>query len=267
MAVVLHQFAYSHFNEKARWVLAYKGVEHVRKNYLPGPHIRPIKKLSGQQQTPVLDLEGQIITGSANIVHALEQRYPRPGVYPGNPRLQRRALEIQSRCDAEIGPAARTVLFSALVHEADYLLNLFAGHATGAQRWWYRAKFPLAKRMIARTNGVKDPANVRIAFEIFARTLDQVAGAVEETGYLVGDAFSIADLTTAALLAPYANPDHEDMRRPTPVPKRVQDLVQPYCHHPALDWVRNVYARHRPCTENVQLEQNADGSMPAGTGG
>jgi glutathione S-transferase len=46
MKLELHQFPSSHFNEKARWALDYKGLEHSRLNYLPGPHMRPIKKLS-----------------------------------------------------------------------------------------------------------------------------------------------------------------------------------------------------------------------------
>ena len=31
--ITLHQFLYSHFNEKARWALAFKGVPHERRSY------------------------------------------------------------------------------------------------------------------------------------------------------------------------------------------------------------------------------------------
>ena len=35
---VLWQFTASHYNEKARWALDWKGVAHVRQSLLPGPH-------------------------------------------------------------------------------------------------------------------------------------------------------------------------------------------------------------------------------------
>ena len=37
-AVTLHQFRYSHFNEKVRWALDFKGIAHERVSELPGPH-------------------------------------------------------------------------------------------------------------------------------------------------------------------------------------------------------------------------------------
>jgi glutathione S-transferase len=126
--VVLHQFPYSHYNEKARWGLDWKGVPHVRRSHLPGPHALAIKRLSGQTATPVLVIDGEVIAGSARILDALERRHPERPLYPADPALRRRALEIQERFDREVGPAARTVLFSALIEEPDYLCAVFAGH-------------------------------------------------------------------------------------------------------------------------------------------
>ena len=62
MKVVLHQFAYSHYNEKVRWALDYKKLPHDRINYLPGPHMGAIKKMTGQTSTPVLEIDGETQT-------------------------------------------------------------------------------------------------------------------------------------------------------------------------------------------------------------
>ena len=44
----LLQFRSSHYNEKARWVLDYKGIPHVRRTLLPGFHARSVRKLTGR---------------------------------------------------------------------------------------------------------------------------------------------------------------------------------------------------------------------------
>lgn len=244
--LVLHQFEFSHFNEKARWALDYKGLQHERVSYLPGPHMPAIRKLSGQQQTPVLEMDGEVISGSAAIIDALEGRFPEPPLYPLDDEPQRRALDWQARFDEQVGPAARSALFSGLIQAPGYLVKMFGRRASTPKRLLYRASFPLAKPLIARANKAVDPGDIKRAFERFENALEEVADATQHTGYLVADRFSVADLTAAALLAPFANPDHPDMSRPQPMPAPVADIMEPYADHPALDWVRRIYRDHRP---------------------
>ena len=74
--LVLHMFPASHYNEKARWALDWKGLPHRRVPYLPGPHAPQIQRLTGQTATPVLVTNGRAIAGSAQIIDALESAYP-----------------------------------------------------------------------------------------------------------------------------------------------------------------------------------------------
>lgn len=246
MTLTLHQFEFSHFNDKARWALAFKQVPHERVSYLPGPHMPQIKKLSGQQQTPVLQSDSSVIAGSSAIIDYLEHEYPEPALYPADATLREQALKIQTRFDEQVGPAARTALFSALIDEPDYIVAMFARSASAPKRFLYRATFPLAKRLIAKGNGVTSPARVEAAFEAFEAALAEVEQTVATSGYMVGDEFSVADLTAAALLAPFASLSHVDMARPQPVPERVAALLERYQDRPALAWVRDMYAHHRP---------------------
>jgi glutathione S-transferase len=245
-SVVLHQFPFSHFNEKARWGLDWKGVPHVRESYLPGPHAPQIRRLSGQPMTPVLVLDGEAIAGSARILEALERRFPERALYPADPELRRRALEIQERFDREVGPAARTVLFSVLIDEPAYLCRIFAGHRSLPVRTLYRATLPLAKGMIAKANGTTDPAGVARAFEVTRQALDFVAKEAGSRGQLVGDSFSVADLACASLLAVLTQPPHPDMRRPEPMPERIEALLARFAPHPGVRWVLEQYRLHRP---------------------
>ncbi len=249
-SVVLHQFRQSHFNEKARWGLDWKGIPHRRVTHLPGPRLPQIRRLSGQTATPVLELDGECIAGSARILAVLEARFPERPLHPPDPELLRRALQIQSGFDAEVGPAVRTALFSVLLDEPSHLCRIFAGEKPAAVRLAYRASLPIARGVIARANGADDAEGIERAFERTRRALDFVEKQVGVSGYLVGDAFSVADLCCASLLAPIANPDHPDMRSPEPVPESIQAFRARFREHSAIRWVLDQYARHRPapCT-------------------
>jgi len=246
MAIVLHQFEFSHFNEKARWALDFKEIPHDRISYLPGPHRRIIQRLTGQSQTPVLEADGEYTAGSAAIIDRLEVQFPDHPLYPEDGADRAAALTLQDQMDGVLGPAARTVVFSALIGEGAYVTSMFARGKPALKRGLYRAVFPLARGMIAKGNGVDDPDNVRICFDTTADWLDSLAARVGPSGHLVGDRFSVADLTAAALLAPIADVEHADMRRPRPIPGSVTEVLNRFTGHPTLDWVRETYARHRP---------------------
>ena len=244
MQVKLHQFAFSHFNEKARWALAHKGVPHDVATYLPGPHMPAIRRLSGQTSTPVLEMNGETVVGSAAIIERLESEFPDNPLHPEAEDLKRQALAFETEFDEIVGPAVRTVVFSVLVNEGAYLVRMFGGSKSLPKRLAYRASFPLAKGVIARGNGV-NPENVARSHKITQETLDRVAERTANHAYMVGDQFSVADLTAAALLAPVANVDHVDMKRPEPVPAAFRELVTRYSHHPAVTWVNTIYRNHR----------------------
>ncbi|MCP4002777.1 MAG: glutathione S-transferase family protein [bacterium] len=244
--VELHQFPSSHFNEKARWALDFKGIEHKRIPHLPGPHALAIRRLSGQTATPVLDLNSKVIAGSAQIIAELERFKPEPALYPEDPVLRERALEIQRWFDSEIGPQVRCAVFSVLLEDLGYLHATFAYPHGALKRTIYRAMLPLVKPVIAKANGVTGPAAVDAAFAGTTRGFDFVAAESAQTGYLVGDRFSIADLTAASLLAPAILAPHPDMAKREPVPAEISAFVARWKDHPGAQWVHQQYRTHRP---------------------
>jgi glutathione S-transferase len=244
-AVTLHQFRYSHFNEKARWALDFKGIAHRRVSVLPGPHRGAMHQLSGQNSTPVLEIDGTVVAGSAAIIDALEQRWPTPALYPVDPAERARALEIQQHFDKVVGPSARTALYAELLDEQWFLSGLFSEEQPLARRLPYRVAFPLVARLIRKGYRVNDPAAVSRSHEETDKALDFVAANAGPTGHLVGDAFSVADLACAALLAPLVNPAHPDMRWPEPHPARVHRHIEHWRAHPCAAWVLGCYERYR----------------------
>ncbi len=248
--LVLYMFPASHYNEKVRWALDWKGLAHTRIPVLPGPHASQMQRLSGQSQTPVLVIDGTAVSGSANILDALERAFPDRPLYPAEPAARERALALQRVFDDEVGPAVRTVVFSELIHELGYLCTVFTRGQPPLKRALYRAMLPFVKPLIAKGNAVT-AENVPRAFSRTERALDEVVQLVGASGQIVGDAFSVADLTVAALLAPLAEIAHPDMARPKPVPARMQALYARFERHAAIHWVREQYAKHRPASRGA----------------
>src|SRR5919198_578276 len=131
--VVLWHLSISHFSEKARWALAYKGVEHERRAPAPGPHMLIALWLTrGAHKTfPVLELDGRRIGDSTAIIAALEERFPDPPLYPADPDERRRALELEDWFDEQLGPYIRRFVFHEARRDREQFAELAAEVAPG----------------------------------------------------------------------------------------------------------------------------------------
>jgi glutathione S-transferase len=248
--IELVQFPVSHFNEKARWTLDLKRVPHTRRSLLPGPHAGTVKRLTGQTMVPVLGFGGRWVHGSAQIIDELERRFPEPALYPSDPTLRRRALEVQSKFDDEFAAEIRRSLFAAMLDEPGYIVRLFGGHRSAPVRALYRLSFPIAKGMMKKSMNLADPRAVEAAARRTAEALEFVVKESGPEGYLAGDSFSVADLTAASILAPAADPPNSPMYKPRPIPPNTRAWIERWADHPGSEWVRQIYAKHRPASDH-----------------
>jgi glutathione S-transferase len=242
----LIQFPYSHYNEKVRWALALKRVPHRRRNLLPGPHAAVVLPLTRQTETPVVRFGNEVVHGSARILEELERRAPDPPLYPADSDRRRRALEVAAWFDTEAGPMVRRSAFAILLQHPDYVCSMFsAGHGALA-RLGYRLMFPVTRFAMSRAMGIGDAASIEHATAATQAAFDRIARDTGPSGYLVGDSFSVADLTASALLAPAADVEHAAMALPQPRPDDLQRWYERWAGHPGARWVREQYRRHRP---------------------
>jgi glutathione S-transferase len=122
----------------------------------------------------------------------------------------------------------------------------------------YRAAF--ADEAGGREGERRESENVERALARTERALT-TARMIGPSGQLVGPAFSVADLTVAALLAPLVALPHPDMARTQPVPARVAELSARFEKHPAAQWVREQYAKHRPASHGVPAQAGRRSSV------
>jgi glutathione S-transferase len=245
----LWQLEISHFSEKARWALAHKGVKHRRRSPLPGSHMAVALVLTrGKENTlPILRLDGRAIGDSTAVIAALEQRFPDPPLYPADPEQRRRALELEEFFDEELGPYARLLPFHELVNEPEIFAEVASEAVPG----------PLGKAkglvgLYARTYtslrfGVRDKAAAATAREKIVAAMDRLDAELEANGggYLVGEEFSVADLTAASLFYPVVGPEGGPLPPDVPTPPALERFRDGLRDRPGFAWVEEMFRRHR----------------------
>ncbi|MFO1216801.1 MAG: glutathione S-transferase N-terminal domain-containing protein [Burkholderiaceae bacterium] len=246
--IELLQFRHSPYNEKARWALDSKRVPHTRRSLLPGPHMAIVRPLTGRTGTPVLRHDAGALDGSARIVEWLEARYPQPPLLPADAAQRAEALSIERRFDDDLTPRIRRPVLDALLRNPGYFARIFGDGRPRWQQMAYAAIVPLAAPLVRKGNGIGDAATLDDGHAAAREALDFVAERSRATGYLVGDAFTIADLTAAAALAMLARPANSAMAAPQPVGPAYAALMARYASHPAIAWTLAIYAKHRGAT-------------------
>ena len=243
----------SHYSEKARWALALKQVEHRRRAPVPGGHIPVALFLSrGSHMTfPILTLEGRTIADSTAVIAALEERYPQPPLYPADPDQRRRALELEDFFDEQLGPHVRLFGFHQLRNDPERLEALVRETAPGPL-----AKAPGAAAAYTRVYtklrfGVGDDRDAELAGAGILAALDRIEEELGSGEYLVGESFSVADLTAASLLNPIVLPDGGPIPNDQPPARGLQEFRKPLEDRPGFQWVNEMYSRHRKPAQAV----------------
>jgi len=237
----------SHYSEKARWALAWKGVDHRRHSPVPGAHMVVAAWLTrGKQVTfPVLSIDGERIGDSTAIIAALEERFPEPPLYPGDPGDRRRALALEDFFDEELGPHIRHLAWHELVNDRERFTELMRHAAPGPL-----ARMPGAAAAYARVfttlrfraGDAKQAARGRA--KVLA-ALDRLEQELGEGDYLVGGSFSVADLTAASLFYPLVQPEQGPMPAELPAAAGFERFRAPLKERRGFKWVAEMFRRHR----------------------
>jgi len=266
----LWQFTSSHFNEKARWALDFKRVPHVRHSLIPGFHVATVKRMTGKTQVPVLKLAGAAISDSSKIIEALERAYPEPALYPADPDQRRRALELEDFFDEELGPYIRRWIFHVILPYPKFVRAAFVSHASPAAQLAQRAMSPLIGVVMRRQMDI-NPATAEIARSKTMAAMDRLERELQPSGYLVGDRFTVADLTAAALLSPLVRPPEFPYKAEAILPEPLMKIRDAVSAHPAFRWTLQTYRQHRGesaevATQSIVSRIKTDASRTPTTG-
>jgi glutathione S-transferase len=186
-------------------------------------------------------------------MEALETFRPDPPLYPSDEGLRRRAAELEDFFDEQLGHQLRAAILGPMFESdpegvmAVLSLGMGLGEKTkGAVRALFPAfsAFYKLRHRINPTTISEAPTRVRAA-------LDRITVELQPSGYLVGDCFTVADLTAAALFSPLVMPKEFQYPFPRPVPRSLADLQESLSGHRGFGWVAEIYRRHRGTSAEV----------------
>jgi glutathione S-transferase len=242
----------SHFNEKARWALDYKGIPHKRRSVFPGMQPARARMLRGGTSTlPVIDINGERIGDSTKIIEKLERLWPDRPLYPKDAAERQRALELEDFFDEHCAHELRRVMFDPLLEEPELMAEAMG---TDKRRGGNALKvvYPVVNRVVRHKYSVNPEraAEGRATVEAAMDLIESERGA---SGYLVGDSFTVADLTAAAILSPLVRPPEFPYHQIDPArdPKDLRQWRDTLTERPAFKYVLEMYARHRGTSAEV----------------
>jgi glutathione S-transferase len=243
MPVTLYQFPVSHYCEKVRFALEYKGVEHQVVNLLPGPHIKTTRTFAQRSHVPLLVTQrGEAIQGSSEIISYLDDIVPEHPLTPAGTEQRDQALRWEYWMDNGIGIEIRRYCYHYLLPER----RLTTRFLTHNGPWYGQLLLLLGYGKLSSAMRQHMDINEQTAAQslaIIEESVSQLADTYSGRDYLVGDSFSRADLAAAALLAPLFQPAAYGLPWPEQMPAPLQTAADKL--QPDLAWAQRIYRDHR----------------------
>jgi glutathione S-transferase len=249
-APVLYHLKVSHYNEKARWALDFKRVPHVRRAPPPIMHTVWAFVMTRGVTFPVLTIDGERIGDSTRIIEALERRYPEPPLYPAGEDERRRALELEEFFDEELGPHIRRAVFAEVTRDPGAFAKAAAPNAGRGEFLFYKSTAAAAAPVLRMRFGIK-PETAELGRAKTIAALDRVEAELHPSGYLVGDRFTVADLTAASLLMPIVRPAESEYLASEMYPEPIERWRDSVSSHPGFGWVQEMFRRHRGASAEI----------------
>ena len=171
---------------KPCWPSSTRGLDYESTPTFPGDDSPAFRAISPLGKIPVLEHDGFTVPDTSVICRYLERIAPEPALYPADPQLEARAYWLEEYADSR-------------------LIETCAG---------------LFRERLLKPRMFNEPTNEAVVEEILAERMPECLSYLEtvipDSGFLVGDALSVADLavTTCFIQARYGDFDVDGSAAP-----------------------------------------------------
>lgn len=240
--LALYQFPISHFCEKARWALEYKGIEYKKVNLLPGLHVKKAKKLTNKYTLPILVHDGKVINESRKIISYLDRTFPNNILTPNDENLKQAAMEWEKFADKEIGADVRSLCYHTLLDHPDITIPFFTDDGPWYGNLFMKYTYPKMSLKMREFMQLNDKT-IELIKQRLSNSIDKLHEHIKTREFFVGNSFTRADVAVASLLAPLCRPDKYGLDWPDQYPEPLHSTVSKFGNK--LNWVTRIYNQFR----------------------
>lgn len=249
--------AISHFCDKARWALERQQIPYIEEAHPPLFHRFATRLRGGGSSVPVLVTATGTLADSTDILHYADQAPSAPTrLYPVDPELSQQVQALEAQCDTQLGPAVRTWCYFYLIRDRTRMLQVWTQGAARGEQILFSLLFPLLYPVICKalkinaTTAGKALARIDQVFEHMSQLL------ADGRTYLVGEQFSAADLTFAALARPLLRPtrDAADQEALETLPPEMVTIIKKFRMTPAGQHALRMLEQERYSATTAQLD-------------
>lgn len=197
----------SHYCEKARWALEWLKIPYVEESHVPIFHRLTTRRYGGKS-VPILITATGVFKDSTDILHHIDATSTDRHLYPTDPVLRQEVEQLEELFDSKLGVHIRLWGYHYRgLDNREAMREMWCEGAPRLEKVGFEFAFPLMRRLVQRVynvsaaNAASSLQEIKQIFELVGERL-----ANDKHGYLVGDRFSAADLTFAALAAPILRP-------------------------------------------------------------
>jgi glutathione S-transferase len=243
--IELYQFELSHYCEKIRLILDYKGLEYRKVEVTPGVGQLDLFRLSGQRQVPVLKDGEQLVADSTAIALYLERQYPDRPIIPTDPKQRGLCLMMEEWADESIGTNARKVMLSAFSQNPDLRTAALPKTTPDLLKTIVGAVPHELLDVLSFGVGL-GPETVKAARDAMRQNLDALCLLLVDSPYLLGDTPTLADFAVAGLSMYVKFPGGDYVDLPDSLKGRgVPGLADHADYQPFWDWRDRLYDQFR----------------------
>lgn len=195
------------FTEKVACALALKGTEYRR---IEVSDVEEIKRLSPDKQTlPVLEVDGERVSESADILLWLEELYPEPSLFSADPKIRRQQESLAEWSDTSFAFYWNRWRTATSDHERR--------QSNDSPGLLSRIHQHVEERMGIESNAaMENIPGVKGIMEELGHRMDDLVGFLGSRPYFFSDRLSVADLAVLGMLL---------VMRDGPMPKSAEMLA------------------------------------------
>jgi glutathione S-transferase len=194
----LYQFELSHYCEKIRLILDYKGIPYRKIEVTPGIGQIDLFRLSGQRQVPVLKDGAEVIADSTAIALYLDRKYPERPIIPTDPKQYALCLLMEEWADESIGLNGRKAMLGAFSQDPAFRSALLPSSTPSFLRTIVESVPGEAFSLLGAGAGL-GADTVKAARKAMQQNLESLNTLLTDSPYLITDHPTLADFAVAGL--------------------------------------------------------------------